>query len=146
MSPALPRIGDTRRKDSPPPDLIWKRQSQELGQFSTRLYEPGDEPKYRIYVIRLNDEVLNVKRFREANPNKPGKPCYYVGMTSRTVEERFSQHRAGHWDCSFVRDYGLYPGWKKFQALPLLSQGNAKLKEVEHADYLRSQAYAVWQR
>ena len=54
----------------------------EMGRWSKKLYAPSDEPRYRIYVIRLDDSVLRVKWFREANPNhKAGKPCYYVGMT-----------------------------------------------------------------
>ena len=118
-----------------------------VGRFSERLFKPADEPKYRIYVIRLNDEVLNVKRFRDANPNyKPGKPCYYVGMTSLSPVERFGNHKAGHKDCPLVRDHGLHLARRKFGAIPRLSRAAAKLKEVEHAEYLRSQGYAVWQR
>jgi hypothetical protein len=133
-------------------DVVWvvgcfDGSRQELGRFSSRLYQPADEPKYRIYVIRLNDAVLNVKRFRQANPNhKPGKPCYYVGMTSLTPEERFSQHKAGYKDCALVRDHGLHLAKKKFESIPLLSQADAQLREVERAEHLRSQGYAVWQR
>ena len=116
-------------------------------QFSKRLYQPADEPLYRIYVIRLDDAVLNVKRFREANPNhKLGKPCFYVGMTNKTPEERFDEHKAGYRDCTLVRDYGLHLARRKFEAIPRLSQADARRKEVEHAEYLRSQGYAVWQR
>jgi hypothetical protein len=119
---------------------------EEMGKFSKRLYQLADEPLYRIYVIRLDNAVLNVKWFREANPNhKPGKPCYYVGMTTLTPEERFSQHKAGYKDCILVRDHGLHLARKKFESIPRLSQANAKLKEVEYAEYLRSKGYAVWQ-
>jgi hypothetical protein len=119
----------------------------EMRQWSKRLYAPSDQPGYRIYVIRLDDAVLHVKRFREANPNhKRDKPCYYVGMTSVSPEERFAKHKAGHKDCSLVRDYGLHLARKKFSALPLLSRSDAQAMEAKHANYLRSQGYAVWQK
>lgn len=98
-------------------------------------------------MIRLNDAVLNVQRFREANPShKPGKPCYYVGMTGLSPEERFANHKTGHKDCPLVRDYGLHLARKKFKAIPILSHADALRKEVEYANLLRSQGYAVWQR
>lgn len=119
---------------------------QEAGSFSSRLHAPADEPKYRIYVVRLDDAVLNKKRFREANPNhQPGKPCYYVGMTSLTPEQRFAQHQAGIKDCSFVREFGLHLARKKFEHIPLLGRTAAEATEISHAEALRAQGYAVWQ-
>ncbi len=119
---------------------------QAVGSLSKRLYKPADEPKYRIYVVRLDDSVLKVKRFREANPNhKPGQPCYYVGMTGLSPEQRFSNHKAGNKDCTLVRYYGLHLARKKFESIPLLSLSDAKAMEGEYADYLRSRGYAVWQ-
>ena len=51
---------------------------------------------HSIYVIALDDAILKVRRFRDKNPNhKKGKPCLYVGMTSRTPDYRFAQHKAG---------------------------------------------------
>lgn len=83
-------------------------------------------------MVRLNDSVLKVKPL-EANPNhKPGKPCYYVGMTSLSPEER-------------VKYYGLHLARKKFESIPPLSLSDAIAMEVEYADYLRSRGYAVWQ-
>ena len=49
---------------------------------------------YSIYVIELKKEVLKHRKFKEANPNYiPGKPCVYVGYTSKTPEERYQQHQ-----------------------------------------------------
>ena len=51
---------------------------------------------HNIYVIELSQEVLTNKKFREANPDYiSGKPLAYVGMTSRTPEARFEQHKTG---------------------------------------------------
>ena len=52
---------------------------------------------HNIYVIELDKEVLEKKKFRDANPDyKEGKPCVYVGMTSKTPEERFQLHKEGY--------------------------------------------------
>ena len=48
---------------------------------------------YSIYVIELDKNILELKKFREENPNYiDGKPCVYVGYTSKSPEERFEQH------------------------------------------------------
>ena len=49
-----------------------------------------------IYVIELELKVLEYKKFRDANPDYiDGKKCFYVGMTGRTPQERFLQHKSG---------------------------------------------------
>jgi hypothetical protein len=119
-----------------------------MGSFSQRLFCPKDEPRYRIYVIPLRDSVLKVKGFRLANPHhKHGKPCFYVGMTGLTPEERLANHLAGHKDCLLVRDHGENQlAYDLFRDIPLLSRASAVAMEVKHAEYLRSQGYGVWQR
>ena len=52
--------------------------------------------KYSIYVIELNPKVLKIKKFRDKNPDYlDGKPCVYVGFTSKTPKERFAEHKTG---------------------------------------------------
>jgi hypothetical protein len=98
-------------------------------------------------VIRLDPAVLQVKRFKNANLNHTaGKPCYYVGMTSCTAEERFDQHKRGYKACSLVKKFGLELATEKFADIPLLSLDDAKSKEMSHAVDLRQQGYAVWQK
>ena len=47
---------------------------------------------YRLYVARLKPQVLEHRRYREANPHYiPGKPCVYVGATGRTREWSWPQ-------------------------------------------------------
>ena len=49
---------------------------------------------------------------RLINPERdPKKLCVYVGMTGLTPEERFTNHKAGVKCSTFVRRYGLRPGW-----------------------------------
>ena len=52
---------------------------------------------HNIYVIELDKKVLEKKKFKDANPDYiEGSPCVYVGMTSKSPEERFKQHKEGH--------------------------------------------------
>jgi hypothetical protein len=119
-----------------------------LGSFREQLRANKDRPTCCIYVIRLREEILNdKKRFRRANPNyKTGKECYYVGMTSKTPEERFGVHMSGHQHASkYACEYGVELAWDKFSHLPLMSHANAETVEVHHAEDLRRQGYGVWQ-
>jgi hypothetical protein len=48
--------------------------------------------RFNIYVIRLWPEVLLKKASSDKNPqHDPRKPSVYVGMTSRTPEERLAR-------------------------------------------------------
>src|SRR5437773_9055081 len=70
-------------------------------------------PARHIYVIKLSKGVLKKKKFVERNPNYDGsKWCVYVGLTGRSPEERFAQHKAGVKSCSYVKRFGkrLIPG------------------------------------
>ncbi len=62
---------------------------------------------HNIYVIELDKEVLKKKKFREANPDYvDSSPCVYVGMTSKSPEERFKQHKEGHKAARIVKQFG----------------------------------------
>ena len=52
---------------------------------------------YTVYVIELARKVFTEdRRFREANPQYNGVlECVYVGMTSKTPQERLAQHKTG---------------------------------------------------
>ena len=53
---------------------------------------------YRVYVIELSKKAFTEHaRFRAANPQFNGVlECLYVGMTSKTPQERFKQHKTGY--------------------------------------------------
>ena len=102
--------------------------------------------RYSVYVIELDLVALKRRKFREANPDhKPGKACLYVGMTSRTPEERFAQHKAGLKSSSWVKNYGKYLRTRLFRRYNPMSYEEAKSMEVELARKLRRAGYAVWQ-
>ena len=106
------------------------------------------KPRYRhsVYVVELDDKVLNHKPFREANRGyDPTKPCLYVGCTGLKVEERFANHKRGYKGNRYVQEYGirLRPDFYAFfNPMPYAA---ARTMEVELAEELRAKGYAVWQ-
>jgi hypothetical protein len=63
---------------------------------------------YTLYVIELDPEVRTRKRFMAKNPAaRPDKPSVYVGMTGRTAEQRFEQHKNGYKANRFARQFGI---------------------------------------
>ena len=103
---------------------------------------------YCVYVIELNSEILKKQDFLKENPNKdPSKPCVYVGMTSKTPEERFAIHQSDHLHSSpKVRKFGIALMPELYKDHHSLTQKEAEDMEKTLAEDLRSQGYAVWQR
>lgn len=109
---------------------------------------------YRVYVIELSKRVFTEnKKFREANPQFNGVlQCLYVGMTSKTPKERFSQHKNGarskkgfKISSQVVEKYGLYLRPSLYNHLPeLKSKVEAEKLEEQLALELRRKRYAVW--
>ena len=105
-------------------------------------------PKHRhhVYVVLLDDKVLNERSFRKANPDfQFNKACLYVGMTGLTPELRLARHKAGIKGNRFVQAYGLKlvpQFYAVFNPMPLEA---AQEMEVELAIGLREEGYAVWQ-
>ncbi|MFM2394612.1 MAG: hypothetical protein RLZZ546_2594 [Bacteroidota bacterium] len=109
---------------------------------------------YQLYVIEMSKKVFTEnKKFREANPQFNGVlECLYVGMTSKTPNDRFEQHINGvvnkkgiKLSSNIVRKYGLYLRPSLFQDLPKYrSKAEALKAEKELAINLRKNRYAVW--
>lgn len=108
---------------------------------------------YRVYVIELSRKVFTENRkFREANPQFNGAlECLYVGMTSKTPQERFEQHRTGHrsakghkLSAAIVQKYGRYLRPSLYQDIPPMSREEALDVEEGLALELRRKGYAVW--
>src|SRR5881628_2266098 len=73
--------------------------------------------RYQVYVVELRKKVFTENaRFRAANPQFNGVlECLYVGMTSKTPQERFKQHKTGYVSrnghkisSNIVQKYGSY--------------------------------------
>ncbi len=102
---------------------------------------------HNIYVVRLHQDVLKSKKFRDENPDyDPKKPCVYVGLTGLRPEERLQNHKSGYKACKFVKKFGqgLIPDlYEHYNPMPYR---RACVMERKLAERLRRRGYAVWQR
>ncbi len=109
---------------------------------------------YYVYVIELSKRVFTENtRFRSANPQFNGVlQCLYVGMTSKTPEERFKQHKTGYRNkkgyklsSNIVEKYGMYLRPSLYNHInPVKTRTEALEMEEKLALELRRQRYAVW--
>ena len=108
---------------------------------------------YHVYVIELSRRVFTEDRkFREANPQFNGVlECLYVGMTSRTPQERFQQHKTGYRNAKglklsseIVRKYGRYHRPSLYRDIGPFSRAEALEEEKGLTLELRRKGYAVW--
>ena len=109
---------------------------------------------FSIYVIELNPKVLGIKKFRDKNPDYlDGKPCVYVGFTSKTPKERFAEHKTGlrsgpiklHNTYAYKFGIRLKPRLYQHQNNQSMTEPEARAMEIEKARRLRKRGYAVWQ-
>ena len=101
---------------------------------------------HNVYVVELHPAVLNIARFRNANPERDMlKPCVYVGMTGLTPEERFAKHKAGIRANSYVQRFGLRLLPRLYAYANPMPYEAARDMEVELAIALQEEGYAVWQ-
>lgn len=99
-----------------------------------------------VYVVELDPNVLKNAKFRKANPqHNPKKPCVYVGMTGWTPARRFEAHKNGYKANCFVKQYGLRLLPQLYDCFNPMPYDAAVTMEVELADQLREEGYAVWQ-
>jgi len=110
---------------------------------------------YQVYVIELSKRVFTESaKFRAANPQFNGVlECLYVGMTSKTPQERFKQHKTGYVNkkghklsANIVFKYGSYlrPSLYDHINSKAMSREQALLMEKKLALDLRRKGYAVW--
>ncbi len=100
---------------------------------------------HNIYVIELSQEVLKNRKFKEANPDYiSGKPLAYVGMTSRTPEERFEQHKTGYKSARLVRKFGVRLKPRQYIALNPMTYDEAVKMEKLKTKQLRKRGWGVW--
>ena len=106
-------------------------------------------PVYTVYAIELSAEVLDRRAFAEANPgctSDPARPPLYVGHTVRTPEERFEQHQAGIKAGRFTRGNAVRLRMDLAPEVVFATREEAELMERQHAEHLRAQGFAVWQK
>ena len=110
---------------------------------------------YQVYVVELSKRVFTENnKFRAANPQFNGVlECLYVGMTSKTPQERLQQHKTGYRNkkgyklsAYIVEKYGRYlrPSLYDHINKKPLNREQALIMEEKLALDLRRQGYAVW--
>jgi predicted GIY-YIG superfamily endonuclease len=109
---------------------------------------------YQVYVVELRKAIFSDHRkFREANPQYNGVlECLYVGMSSKTPQERLKQHQEGllsekgiDISSSIVKKYGSFLRPSLYNHLPIYkTQAEALKAEKTLAATLKKQRYAVW--
>lgn len=109
---------------------------------------------YRIYVIELSKRVYTENaKFRAANSQFNGVlECLYVGMTTKTPKERFTQHKTGYRNkkghklsANIVEKYGTYLRPSLYNHIdPVTTRAEALEIEKGLALELRRKRYAVW--
>ena len=106
----------------------------------------GKKKHHNVYVVLLDREVLEHKRFCDANPDRnPLKPCVYVGATGKTPKERFMNHQRGYKSNTYVYKYGVKLLPQQFEHLNPMTYKEAVAEEKHLANRLRREGYAVWQ-
>ena len=111
--------------------------------------------RYQVYVIELSKKVFTENaKFRAANPQFNGVlQCLYVGMTSKSPEERLQQHKTGYVNskghnlsASLVKKYGTYLRPSLYENLntTLMTKQQALVMETNLTAELRKKGYAVW--
>lgn len=111
--------------------------------------------RYQVYVVELSKKVFTENaKFREANPQFNGVlQCLYVGMTSKTPAERFTQHKTGYINkkghnlsARIVQQYGTYLRPSLYENINIkpMTRQQALMMEKKLAMDLRRQGYAVW--
>ena len=110
---------------------------------------------YRVYVVELSKRIFTENnKFRAANPQFNGVlECLYVGMTSKTPQERLEQHKTGYRNkkgyklsAYLVEKYGRYlrPSLYEHINKKPMSRKEALIMEEKLALDLRREGYAVW--
>ena len=96
-------------------------------------------------MIRLDDAVLRERKFRERNPGyQSGKPCVYVGQTSRDPDVRFQQHKEGDKASRIAKKYGKYLMRRRYERLNPVPAAEAEDREETLATDLQRKGYGVW--
>lgn len=110
---------------------------------------------YTLYVIELKRKVAKLSKFKKKNPEYANKKrCVYVGMTSKTPEQRLKEHltravgkKGNKLYSTLVAKYGKKDGlierlYRNYQNIP--TKALAEAAEKRRAAKLRKQGYGVW--
>lgn len=101
--------------------------------------------KHSVYVVELDREVLNSKKFYEANPDhNAALECFYVGQTGLDPDVRFDNHKRGYKGNRYIKKFGLYLRPDLYEKYNPMSYQDSLRLEEEIALWLRGLGHAVW--
>lgn len=131
-----------------------------LGKQSGSVTIQKLERNHRVYAFRMLEEVMGEGKFRDANPElERFEDLIYVGMTSKSREERHFQHINAPEDgrdlgAKYMRKYGVSPYAEADATLELftnpqyphdkLTYGEALNTERYYGDSLKSDICGTW--
>ncbi len=99
-----------------------------------------------VYAIELDPSVMQDPAFLAKNPQrKANMPCFYVGMTSLSADERSKQHLLG--TKNFSRIAHLYGRRLRMDVVPTRKATRrtwAMKMEARLAKDLRAQGFGAW--
>jgi|TARA_B110000116_G_scaffold271448_1_gene292204 hypothetical protein len=102
--------------------------------------------QYYVYVIELEPEVADLRKFRQKNPKYiKGNGCFYIGQSTRPPDLRFEQHKEGYKSNKYAKYYGkrLRPDiYQKYNPIP--SRKEALILESYLGNSLRKKGAGVW--
>ena len=102
--------------------------------------------RHHVYVVLLDDVVMNDRRFASANPGwNPPRPGVSGGTPGPPPGRRPARHKAGAKANRFVREHGLRLMPELYAYANPMPYAAAREMEVELALGLRAEGYAVWQ-
>ena len=106
-----------------------------------------DKLRFNVYVIELDKSVMKNRKFLAENPNlNSSLPCYYVGITGLTPEERFRNHKRGYKSSRIVKKFGMRLVPDIYEKRNPMTYEDASNKERKLASELRSKGHGVWQK
>jgi predicted GIY-YIG superfamily endonuclease len=110
-----------------------------------RLALESNNDHYSVYVVELSKDVLHEPKFMKHNPQRITNKCVYVGYTGLDPRTRFQKHKDGIKHNTYVQKYGIRLLPELYEKYNPMSNDDAKAKEVELANTLRSLGYGVYQ-
>jgi len=110
------------------------------------LDHPEAKRTSHVCVIDLDPKVLESAKFRRRNPRyQADMLCVYVGMTGKSPEARFEQHKANDGAGKYVSEFGRKLLPKLYADRNPLTRREALIYERALAFELREKGYGVWQ-
>lgn len=100
---------------------------------------------YKVYVLQLRPEAAEDYRVRMRNPEADlSLPCFYVGLTSKTIEARIREHEMGIRASPFVQEYFRCDRSVEVSSfLNPMTYPMARYTEMLLVEYLRSMRFPV---